>query len=72
MSDNTNCLEGLRCPKCKAREPFYIMLKSACAVVYDNGVSEVTEPDWDSNSPARCISCDGDWREVGDFREEST
>src|SRR6185437_11045600 len=57
---NTNCLEGIRCPRCKQQELFYIR---ACVEVdvTDNGTGdERGEYFWDDQSPCRCAddTCD--------------
>ncbi len=64
---NTNCLDGLRCPECGSFGPFKITTRCV-AVVYDDGIDETHDHEWDSNSPILCDECDhaGD---VGDFTE---
>lgn len=68
-SKNTNCLEGIRCPRCKQQELFYIR---ACAEVdvTDNGTGdERGQYFWDDQSPCRCADDTCDRRGVlGDFR----
>lgn len=68
-SRNTNCLEGLRCPDCGALEPFQISVRTI-ATVYDDGVHETADHEWDSNAPIRCVSCDGLWRTVAAFNRK--
>ena len=63
---NENCLEGFQCPDCRALEPFDIVTR-AIATVHDDGIHETREHEWDMNSPARCRSCNGQWRTVKDF-----
>ena len=53
---NTNCLESLQCPNCGSYEPFLIAV-TAKATVYDNGVDETREEDWEDDSPCTCVSC---------------
>jgi hypothetical protein len=53
---NNNCLEGMRCPKCKSIEPFR-MVVTCFATVYDSGVTDTVEPEWDDNSSCTCIEC---------------
>ena len=53
---NTNCLAGLRCPKCGALEPFYIAA-SCWATMFDDGSDATEEIAWDDGSACRCISC---------------
>jgi len=69
---NTNCLEGIRCPRCKQQELFYIR---ACVEVdvTDNGTGdERGEYFWDDQSPCRCADDTCDRRGVlADFRIEN-
>ena len=64
---NDNCLDGLQCPRCGSREPFEIGIR-AIATVYDSGTDGTRGYEWDANSPARCVSCDGEWVTVADFK----
>ncbi len=53
---NTNCLDGMRCPKCGSLEPMYI--SATCTVkVYDDGTDETGDFDWDKNSSCTCGLC---------------
>lgn len=52
---NTNWLAGIRCPKCRALEPFWIQAE-VHAEVYDARISSYKDPEWDGDST---ISCDG-------------
>lgn len=62
---NDNCLKGMRCPECGSSEPFSIGTFSS-AMVYDDGISETSEHDWDKDSPCTCIECGHDGK-VADF-----
>lgn len=53
---NTNCLEGMRCPKCKSIEPFRITAKCT-ATVYDSGVDETEEFEWEDDDYCECVEC---------------
>lgn len=53
---NTNCLEGLACPKCGSEGPFYIMAM-ALFMVYDSGTEDYQDVDWDDESYCRCHGC---------------
>lgn len=55
--ENTNCLEGMRCPNCKSPGPFNIWGK-AYFHVHDDGCSEFEELCWEENSNAHCPGCD--------------
>ena len=65
---NDNCLKGMRCPACGAREPFSIGTFSS-ALVYDDGISDTSEHDWDKDSPCTCVECSHDGK-VADFEME--
>lgn len=67
---NENCLSGMRCPKCGAYEPFYIMC-IALAEVWDSGVEEYIEPEWDDDSYCRCKQCEFTGK-VKDFETEES
>lgn len=58
--NNTNCLEGIRCPKCGQEERFFIH-SSITAAVTDNGAEIAPSPradiEWDRNSNAECPAC---------------
>lgn len=66
---NENCLEGMACPKCGSEGPFHITCVCT-AKVYDDGVSETTDHEWDSNSVCYCEKC-GTAASVGAFRKIS-
>ena len=53
---NTNCLEGMKCPKCRSEGPFRIVTK-CWSVVSDDGVEECYDHDWDVNAPCLCANC---------------
>jgi hypothetical protein len=56
MTANTNCLEGLQCPKCKSYGPFDIEVVST-ARIHDDGVEEYTGADFDEGSVCVCVNC---------------
>ena len=63
---NTNCLEGLRCPRCGALEPFVISAR--CFVtVYDDGTDNAVDFEWTLNDWISCSTCSRQGM-VGDFR----
>lgn len=53
---NTNCLEGIRCPKCSQEDRFFI---TGCAQfeVTDDGSEAVGDHEWDEGSSTRCPEC---------------
>ena len=55
---NTNCLDGMRCPRCGSYEPFTIYGLTGNAVVYDEGTEEVTGIEWEDDAECLCQECD--------------
>jgi len=53
---NKNCLEGLRCPRCKQASFLQIMGTSLFRVA-DDGTESHENVEWDDNSYARCPAC---------------
>jgi len=54
--ENTNCLAGMKCPKCGSLAPFNI--QAFCMVtVFDNGTEDAENFDWDENSFCSCPKC---------------
>ncbi|MBW2636007.1 MAG: hypothetical protein JRC86_00525 [Deltaproteobacteria bacterium] len=67
--ENDNCLMGMRCPNpdCKSEGPF--MIKMSCwGEVYDSGVSDTYDNEWDNDSNIQCVMCSESGR-VADFKE---
>lgn len=68
MSKNTNCLEGLACPKCGQDDKLLITGVSVFEVI-DDGTKDHGEVEYDMNSPAACPVWDcGFAGDLGDFR----
>ena len=73
MSGNTNCLEGLACPKCGQDERLFItgsaVFEIVDAVAQDLEDAEYSMVEYDSNSPTACgnTACDFEG-DLGDFR----
>lgn len=65
---NTNCLAGMRCPACGSYGPFFITLRAE-ALVYDDGVEEYTDCEWDDENDCVCHAC-SHTATVLDFWEE--
>lgn len=67
MSKNTNCLEGLKCPKCGYDESIHV-LSSVWVTVFDDGTEyHDCGPEYDDDSWADCPECNYhgklvDWR----------
>ena len=57
---NTNCLDGMRCPRCGSYEPFTIYGLTGNAVVYDEGTEEVTGIEWEDDAECKCGRCEFD------------
>ena len=50
---NENCLEGMRCPKCRSEGPFRIV--ATCWVeVHDNGIEHSYDHEWEDLSSCIC------------------
>jgi len=62
MAKNTNCLEGLRCPKCGHKDEIIVFAKMWVSL-NDDGTDpyadsvECGDVEYDENSPARCPEC---------------
>jgi len=56
MKGNNNCLEGMRCPKCKSHQPFRIAV-TATSLVFDDGTDAFDDVDWDDESWCMCAEC---------------
>lgn len=55
-STNKNCLEGLKCPRCGSFGPYKIDA-TVLAIVSDEGVEHVEDPDWNDQSSCTCCDC---------------
>ena len=53
---NTNCLEGIRCPKC-GQEDRFLISGFAQFEVTDDGSESVGDHGWDDDSATRCPEC---------------
>ena len=53
---NENCLKGFECPACHATEPFRIGVTTT-ATLYDEGVTEYENMEWDQGSYCECLTC---------------
>lgn len=50
---NTNCLKGLRCPKCGYEDKFSIQAYVSVTLT-DEGSSADGIPEWNDDSPCQC------------------
>lgn len=53
---NTNCLEGLRCPRCGSLGPYGICGETIFFVT-DEGVEDHEDVTWDEASACQCYHC---------------
>ena len=63
---NTNCLEGIACPKCGNDFRIFIEAKTL-AVVTDDGAETFGDMEWDDDSYAECPECQHHGT-LGEFR----
>lgn len=64
---NTNCLEGMQCPKCQSLEPFTITA-GIKVLVYDAGTEDLNlDYEWEDNASCACEKCDNAGR-IADFK----
>lgn len=69
MKMNTNCLKGMKCPKCWSEGPFSIRAE-ATFVVTDHGTDDVCQDvEWSDTSHCSCHNCGHDGS-VGSFNVE--
>ena len=68
VSKNNNLLAGMCCPKCKCLGPFIIQA-SCVAEVWDEGVEETTDFEWEDEDGCWCKAC-GHEGIVHGFRED--
>ena len=53
---NNNCLHGMRCPQCKAEEPFRFMSTVICTW-HDDGTDDYSDLEFVDDGYAQCVSC---------------
>lgn len=72
-TENTNCLAGIKCPKCGALEPFDISARTNVVMSDDGSDPDESHGDleWDNDSDCLCLSCRHRGK-VGDFRTSPT
>jgi hypothetical protein len=70
-AENTNCLEGIKCPKCESHQPFDISARTTVMMFDDGSDPEDSHGDleWDNDSFCRCASCNHTGK-VSDFRAD--
>lgn len=67
---NTNCLEGIRCPKCGYTESFNITATCVCEVT-DDGIESYGDAEWESDAVTSCRRCQF-MSKLKDFEEKTT
>ena len=67
-TENTNCLAGMKCPKCGSLGPFKITVVTT-VLMSDDGSDEGGDQEWGNNSPCTCAACSFDGC-VKDFSTE--
>ena len=55
--ENTNCLEGYRCPRC-GNDKSFRMVATALFYVIDDGTDSYEQVAWDEHSKAWCTQCE--------------
>src|SRR5208282_1322179 len=56
-SENTNCLEGMKCPKCGSLEPFKIEISTLVKIFDDGTDDDLGNHSWGDNSYCECCEC---------------
>lgn len=64
---NSNCLAGMKCPKCGSEGPFNIVMSSEF-MLYDDGTAGYGDTEWGPESRCRCPGCQFEGT-VRDFQE---
>jgi hypothetical protein len=61
---NTNCLEGVRCPRCLQDERVIVAAR-VFATVADNGIVDTDEHMWEDDALTKCPVCnfEGEWKQ---------
>jgi hypothetical protein len=57
-SKNTNCLEGVKCPKCGQEDLFKIAASVIVEVSDDGTEDQGGDYEWDQQAFCRCFECD--------------
>ena len=54
---NTNCLFGMRCPKCGSLEPFAIEVTTTMRVFDEGTDDQLGDNHWEDDSYCECCAC---------------
>ena len=57
MSKNTNCLEGIQCPKCGQAEEFRVQATSVFEL-FDEGTGDHSDVEYDDDAWTLCPHCE--------------
>lgn len=68
MNPNSNCLEGMRCPKCGDYGPFSIRAGVTVTVSDEGTDDDGMDYEWFNDAACRCIACDHS-ATIADFTE---
>lgn len=66
---NTNCLEGFKCPRCGALEPFRISVQKFVTMYDEGSEDDGNDTEWSKTSVCECVTC-GKMGVVSDFQRE--
>ena len=57
-TENTNCLEGMKCPRCGSLEPFKIEVTTLIQFTDDGeDLGKGSDQEWDDKSYCECCEC---------------
>ena len=65
---NTNCLEGMKCPKCGHEKSFEIRAMATFDVT-DDGTDDYSSVEWYDDSPCTCKNCQH-FAMVSEFKQD--
>lgn len=54
--ENTNILEGMKCPKCQSLSPMSIGV-AAVVIASDEEIMSIDYPEWTDESSCQCAKC---------------
>lgn len=67
-TENANCLDAMKCPKCGSLEPFGIEV-TMTVTMCDDGTDDYGNSDWDDSAYCECRACHFH-ATAGDFRTD--
>lgn len=56
-NENTNCLQGMKCPECGSLEPFDIVATTVVSM-WDEGSEDAKGFEWGDTNYCTCTSCE--------------